>query len=74
MVQLVDLMILFVGFYVTTKMLVYLFRDDIKMSGIGIFITKLMAISTILITIVCIALAILSFIGTLNFDIERYLK
>jgi len=75
MIQLIDLMILFVGCYVITRMSVYVFQDDIKMGGLGIFITKSMAIVTIVITAICTVLAILSFIGTLDLGtLERYLE
>ncbi len=66
MIQLLDIGILFVGMYVVTRMLIYVFQDDLKMGRLGILITKLTAITTILVTIVCVALALLSFINTLN--------
>ena len=74
MIQLIDLMILFVGCYIITKMLFYLFREDFKMVTLGMLLVKLMAGITIMVTIVCIILALLSFAGTLGPDIERYLK
>ena len=74
MIQLINLMILFVGCYIITKMLYFMFRDDLKTGGFGVLVIKFMAAVTIITTVVCIALALLSFVGTLNFDLERYMK
>jgi hypothetical protein len=62
MIQLIDLMILFVGLYIVTRMVIYVFQEDVKMHKLGIFITKMMAIITIVVTIACVALAMLSFV------------
>jgi len=66
MIQLLDLMILMVGMYIITRMSIYILRDDKDAYKVGILINKLLAATTIIVTIICVLLAILSFVDTLD--------
>ena len=66
MIQLVDLMILMVGMYIITRMSIYILREDKDAYKLGVLINKILAAATLIVTIVCMFLAILSFVDTLN--------
>lgn len=68
MIQLLDLMILMVGCYIITRMTIFLLRDDPQQSKFGTVFNKIMAAGTIIVTIICIFLALTSFVGTLDLD------
>lgn len=68
MIQLLDAMMVMIGCYIITRMMIFILRDDIKMGSVGLALNKVLAIGTIGITLICILFAILSFIGT--FDLE----
>lgn len=68
MIQLIDLMILMVGCYIITRMMIFLLRDDPKQSTLAIVINKILAAGTIIITIICIILAMTSFVSTLDLE------
>ena len=50
-------------------MLIYMLRDDIKMATFGIVLTKLMAGVTMVVTIICVFLALASFVDTLDMSL-----
>jgi len=64
MIQLIELIAIFVGMYVITRMLIYFATEDLKMNKFFELITKALALLTIVITIICVFLAVFSFIGS----------
>ena len=61
MIQLLDAMMVMIGFYIITRMMIFLSRDDIQMNKSGKAVAQLLATATIGIAFMCIILAILSF-------------
>ena len=68
MIQLLDLMILMVGMYIITKMMIYILRDDPQTYKLGILINKLLAAVTVIVAVVCMALAMFSFVDSLDIN------
>ena len=74
MIQLLDLMILMVGMYIITKMMIYLLRDEQNSSRFGTVINKLLAAATVIVAVIVMFLAISSFVNTLDIStLERTL-
>ena len=75
MIQLLDFMILMVGMYIITKMTIYLFKEKTgEYNNFTTIINKILSVFTIAMAIVCMILAILSFIDTLDISsLERML-
>lgn len=70
MIQLLDAMMIMIGCYIITRMMVFLLRDDIQMGKPGKVIASVLAAGTIGIALLCILFSLLSFVGTL--DLEPY--
>ena len=68
MIQLLDAMMVMLGCYIITRMFSLFLRDDIQMGRLGKAFVQILAISTIGVAFICIVLAILSFVGTLNLE------
>ena len=75
MIQLLNLMILMVGMYIITKMTIYLFKEKTgEYNNFTTIINKILSVFTIAMAIICMILAILSFIDTLDISsLERML-
>lgn len=76
MIQLIDLMILMVGMYIISRMSIYLFKKNTgEINAFTTIINKSLSVFTIAVTIICMILAILSFVDTLDIPmIERMIK
>jgi len=61
MIQLLDAMMVMIGCYIITRMIIFLSRDDIQMNKSGKAVAQLLAAGTIGVAFMCIILAILSF-------------
>ena len=63
MIQLLDGMMIMIGFYIITRMMIFLLRDDIQMGKSGLALAQVLAATTIGIALVCIIAAVLSLFG-----------
>lgn len=68
MIQLLDAMMVMIGCYIITRMFTFLLRDDIQMGKSGKALVQILAATTIGVAFICIILAILSFLGTLDLE------
>ena len=71
MIQLIDLMILMVGMYIVTRMMIHILRDDPHSYKLGVFVNKVLAAGTIVVAIIVMFLAITSFVDTLDINILK---
>lgn len=64
----IPLMSLMIGAYIVTRMMIFLLRDDPQHYKFGIVINKVLAVSTIIITGICIILMFLPNVESLNME------
>ena len=68
MIQLLDAMMVMIGCYVITRMFTLLLRDDIQVGKSGKVFIQVLAVGTIVVAMLCIFFAFLSFVGTLELN------
>lgn len=49
-------MSLMIGYYIVTRMMIFLLRSDLQQSNVGMVINKVLAVGTIFVTITCVIL------------------